>query len=147
ELPAGQIKGPELSECFGPTALIIRYNKSELSKVIEALPGSLTATVHSELGEEDFAAEVYALLRPKAGRLLHNGYPTGVLVSWAQTHGGPWPSTNTQYTSVGARSIRRWLRPMTLQNMPEELLPTELKDLNESIPRRVNGQLITANTV
>lgn len=143
ETSAKSINGRELSECFGPTTIIIRYGDSELDAVLETLPGSLTATVHSEPGEEGFAAHVFDQLRPKAGRLLHNGYPTGVLVSWAQTHGGPWPSTNTQYTSVGAHAIRRWLRPLTWQDVPEALLPAELREGRAAIPRRIDGDLIT----
>ena len=76
-----------------------------------------------------------------AGRIVYNGFPTGVAVSWAQTHGGPWPSTNSLHTSVGATAIRRFLRPLTFQNAPESVLPVELRDGYDHIPRRIDGVL------
>lgn len=142
EADASRLHGPELEECFGPTALIVRYDADELEAALNLLPSSLTGTVHSQDGEEDFTARAFGLLRTKAGRLLHNGYPTGVLVSWAQHHGGPWPATNTQHTSVGATAIRRWLRPITWQNAPETVLPEELREAFTGIPRRIDGQLV-----
>jgi NADP-dependent aldehyde dehydrogenase len=84
---------------------------------------------------------VARLFRERAGRFLYDGYPTGVAVSWAQHHGGPWPSTNTQYTSVGMTAIRRFLRPVTWQDAPAELLPEELRDVGADVPRRVDGVL------
>ena len=74
-------------------------------------------------------------------RKIEVGYPTGVAVSWAQHHGGPWPATNTQHTSVGTSAIRRFLRPVTWQDAPADLLPTELRDGYSQIPRRVDGVL------
>jgi hypothetical protein len=72
---------------------------------------------------------------------VYDAYPTGVAVSWAQHHGGPWPSTNSQHTSVGASAIRRFLRPVTWQGAPQEVLPQELTDDYRCIPRRINGKL------
>jgi NADP-dependent aldehyde dehydrogenase len=72
---------------------------------------------------------------------VFDAYPTGVAVSWAQHHGGPWPSTNSQHTSVGTTAIRRFLRPVTWQDAPAELLPEELRDDFVLIPRRVDGAL------
>ncbi|SHN12436.1 aldehyde dehydrogenase (NADP(+)) [Cryptosporangium aurantiacum] len=132
-------------ECFGPLALIVRYSSSaELLDVLASLPGSLTATVHSADGDD--LGPLLAVLQPRAGRLLFDAYPTGVLVSWAQTHGGPWPSTNTVHTSVGPTAIRRFLRPLTWQNAPEHVLPAELRDGYEGIPRRVDGVLALPGT-
>ncbi|MFD7288455.1 aldehyde dehydrogenase family protein [Streptomyces sp. NPDC059863] len=130
----------QIGECFGPTTVVVRYAEADLAGLIGSLPGSLTATIHSE-PTEDIRATVRALL-PKAGRLLFNGFPTGVSVSWAQHHGGPWPATNSQHTSVGTTAIRRFLRPVTWQSAPAEVLPHELHDAYTSIPRRVDGRLV-----
>jgi NADP-dependent aldehyde dehydrogenase len=128
-------------ECFGPVAVIARYaGETDLFAALGALPSSLTATVHRGPGETALPAELTRRLRPAAGRIIYDGYPTGVAVSWAQHHGGPWPATNTQHTSVGTSAIRRFLRPVTWQNAPEELLPAELRDEFDSIPRRVDGR-------
>jgi NADP-dependent aldehyde dehydrogenase len=87
---------------------------------------------------------VLDVLRPKAGRLLFNGFPTGVAVAWAQQHGGPWPATNTLHTSVGITSMRRFLRPVAWQDAPQSVLPAELRDDpgGAVVPRRVDGTLI-----
>ncbi|MBY8854164.1 aldehyde dehydrogenase (NADP(+)), partial [Saccharothrix sp. MB29] len=81
--------------------------------------------------ELDDAGRVAEALRPVVGRLIFNGWPTGVAVAWGMHHGGPWPSTtNALRTSVGATSIRRWVGPVTYQSWPDELLPAELRDGN-----------------
>ncbi|MFC9424381.1 aldehyde dehydrogenase (NADP(+)) [Streptomyces sp. NPDC056987] len=139
-MEARDLAGSQVGECFGPTTVVVRYAEADLVGIIGGLPGSLTATIHSEPGE-DMRATVRALL-PKAGRLLFNGFPTGVSVSWAQHHGGPWPATNSQHTSVGTTAIRRFLRPVTWQSAPAEVLPAELHDTYTSIPRRVDGRLV-----
>ncbi|GAA0274442.1 aldehyde dehydrogenase (NADP(+)) [Cryptosporangium japonicum] len=127
-------------ECFGPLALVVRYeSEKDLVDVLSTLPGSLTGTIHSADGDD--LGPLLAVLTPRAGRLLFDAYPTGVLVAWAQTHGGPWPSTNTVHTSVGPTAIRRFLRPLTYQNAPEQVLPEELRDGYTGIPRRVDGVL------
>ncbi|RKS07280.1 NADP-dependent aldehyde dehydrogenase [Nocardiopsis sp. Huas11] len=133
-----------MEECFGPAALVVSYaDESELLPVAEALPGQLTATVHAEdtPQERPFAAALTARLRDRAGRLLWNGWPTGVSVTDAMHHGGPYPaSTSALHTSVGATAIRRFLRPVTYQDMPHHLLPPALRDDNPlGIPRRVDG--------
>jgi NADP-dependent aldehyde dehydrogenase len=129
-------------ECFGPVTVVARYDsREELMAALDVLPASLTATVHRGEGETDLPAEVSRRLRPKAGRMVYDGFPTGVAVAWAQHHGGPWPSTNSQHTSVGATAIRRFLRPVAWQNAPSDLLPEELTDSFEGIPRRVDGVL------
>ncbi|TDD02196.1 aldehyde dehydrogenase (NADP(+)) [Nonomuraea diastatica] len=127
-------------ECFGPAAIVVTYRDiSDLAPVIERLEGSLTATVHSTDPSE--AGDVVEVLGKKAGRLVWNGWPTGVAVCWAMHHGGPWPASTSAFTSVGATAIDRWLAPTAYQDWPEALLPDELKDANPlSIPRRVDGR-------
>jgi NADP-dependent aldehyde dehydrogenase len=122
--------------------VIARYaDDHELLDALDRLPGSLTATVHRGPGETELPGRLTRRLLPKAGRIIYNGYPTGVAVAWAQHHGGPWPATNTQHTSVGTTAIRRFLRPVAWQDAPSDLLPTELRDGYRDIPRRVNGVL------
>ncbi|MEU4154926.1 aldehyde dehydrogenase family protein [Actinoplanes sp. NPDC026670] len=132
---------PEATEeCFGPVTVAARWSdEAELFAAIAGLPPSLTATVHRGPGETDLPAELTRRFRSRTGRLVYDGYPTGVAVAWAQHHGGPWPATNTQHTSVGATAIRRFLRPVTWQNAPAELLPSELRDEYDSVPRRIDG--------
>jgi NADP-dependent aldehyde dehydrogenase len=109
---------------------------------MRTLEGSLTTTVQ---GTEDDAAELgelVSLLSERSGRVLWNGWPTGVAVTWAMTHGGPYPATTLDYTSVGATSINRWLRPVSYQSAPAALLPPALRDENPlGLTRRVNGRL------
>jgi NADP-dependent aldehyde dehydrogenase len=100
--------------------------------------------VHSEPADAEYVAELSTLLRARAGRLIYDGYPTGVSVAWAQHHGGPWPSTNSLHTSVGPTAIRRFLRPVTWQDAPAQVLPAELRDDVKDIPRRVDGTLLPA---
>ncbi|MFI6537311.1 aldehyde dehydrogenase (NADP(+)) [Nonomuraea sp. NPDC050547] len=131
-------------ECFGPASIVVTYREvSELPAVLEQLEGSLTATVHGTVPEE--AASVAEVLGRKAGRLIWNGWPTGVAVCWAMHHGGPWPaSTSAAHTSVGATAIDRWLAPTAYQDWPAELLPLELQDGNPlGVPQRVDGRLRT----
>ncbi|MEV1175430.1 aldehyde dehydrogenase (NADP(+)) [Nonomuraea sp. NPDC049784] len=142
DLDTFEEKLPRIAEeCFGPASIVVTYREiSDLRPVLERLEGSLTATVHST--EPDEAGDVVEVLRRKAGRLIWNGWPTGVAVCWAMQHGGPWPAATTTSTSVGATAIERWLAPTAYQDWPEALLPDELKDSNPlSIPRRVDGRL------
>jgi NADP-dependent aldehyde dehydrogenase len=133
-------------ECFGPVTVVARYDdEAELLSALTTLPSSLTATVLRGQGERELPLELSRRLRPYAGRLIYDGYPTGVGVSWAQHHGGPWPSTNSQHTSVGTTAIRRFLRPVTWQNAPIDVLPEELTDDHRGIPRRVDGVLQVPN--
>ncbi|WP_300014371.1 aldehyde dehydrogenase (NADP(+)) [Pseudonocardia sp.] len=119
-----------VEECFGPAAVAVRYgDPRELVATLGTLRGGLTATVHSEPAEAELVAELTAVFSRIAGRLVYDGYPTGVAVTDAMTHGGPWPSTtNSQHTSVGVHALRRFLRPVTWQNAPQHALPTELRD-------------------
>ena len=106
-----------LAECFGPSTLIVEYaDVDDALAAIRAVGGSLTATVHAEPGED--LADILAVLTEVAGRVLFAGWPTGVAVSWAQQHGGPWPSTTSIHTSVGVTAIRRFLRPVAYQDAP-----------------------------
>ena len=136
-------------EVFGPVTIIVRYRPDELidsaTRVFDALPPSLTATVHHAEGDETLHA-LTDLATAHAGRVIYNGFPTGVAVAWAQHHGGPWPSTNSLHTSVGATAIRRFLRPVTYQNAPQGVLPAELRDGYTDVPRRVDGILRAAGS-
>ncbi|MEU6781005.1 aldehyde dehydrogenase (NADP(+)) [Nonomuraea angiospora] len=142
DLDTFEEKLPRIAEeCFGPASIVVTYREiSDLRPVLERLEGSLTATVHGT--DPDEAGEVVEVLGRKAGRLIWNGWPTGVAVCWAMQHGGPWPAATTTSTSVGATAIDRWLAPTAYQDWPEALLPDELKDDNPlSVPRRVDGRL------
>ncbi|MFF1352808.1 aldehyde dehydrogenase (NADP(+)) [Streptomyces sp. NPDC058297] len=134
-----------LEECFGPVTVVARYeDDAEVTAVLSRLPGNLSATVHLSAGEaagEGRGAEILAELTPLAGRVLVNGWPTGVAVAPAQHHGGPYPATTSTSTSVGGTAVERWLRPVAYQNTPEALLPPELRDDNPlGLPRRYEGR-------
>ncbi len=111
-------------EVFGPLGLIIRVrHAAELQDIARSLQGQLTCTLHLDEGDTSLGRNLMPILERKAGRILANGFPTGVEVVDAQVHGGPYPaSTNFGATSVGTMSIRRWLRPVAYQNMPATLL-------------------------
>ncbi len=112
-----------LEEVFGPFLVLARYGSTEeLRTAVDLLPGALTATVHGEAGE-GLAVELARTLPGRVGRLVWNGYPTGVSVGWAQHHGGPWPGTNSLHTSVGASAVRRFLRPVAWQSHPGRPAP------------------------
>lgn len=141
-----------VEECFGPVTVIVRYGDvAQVSAVLARLPGNLTATAHLGAAEaagtegaggagEAGAARLLAELTPLAGRVLVDGWPTGVAVAPAQHHGGPYPATTSTSTSVGGTAIERWLRPVTYQNTPQPLLPAELRDADPAgVPRTVNG--------
>lgn len=135
-----------LEECFGPVTVVARYeDDSEVRGVLSRLPGNLTATVQlsaEEAAGEGRGAELVRELTPLAGRVLVNGWPTGVAVAPAQHHGGPYPATTSTSTSVGGTAVERWLRPVVYQTTPEALLPAELRDDNPlGLPRRFNGTL------
>jgi len=135
-----------LTECFGPTSVIVEYDDLDAAvTAASSLDGSLTATVHAEPSETDFVRRLLPELRRRAGRLVFNGWPTGVDVSWAMHHGGPYPATSlSAFTSVGMTAIRRFLRPVCYQDFPQHLLPPVLRDENlAGLPRRVNGALTT----
>jgi NADP-dependent aldehyde dehydrogenase len=129
-----------LTECFGPMTVVVRYDDdAELTTALDHLPGTLTAAV--QIGEHENPGRLLRIVEQRAGRIIVDDVPTGVAVTWAQQHGGPWPATNSQHTSVGPTSVRRFLRPLAWQNTPERLLPDELHDNVAEIPRRVDGVL------
>ncbi|WP_255952656.1 aldehyde dehydrogenase (NADP(+)) [Streptomyces odontomachi] len=135
-----------LEECFGPVTVLARYaDDAEATAVLSRLPGNLTATVHlsaDEAAGEGHGPALIAEVTPLAGRVLVDGWPTGVAVAPAQHHGGPYPATTSTSTSVGGTAIERWLRPVAYQGVPEALLPPELRDDNPlGLPRRFNGRL------
>jgi NADP-dependent aldehyde dehydrogenase len=133
-----------LSECFGPTSVVVEYDgPEEALEAASALSGTLTATIHAEDDEAAAVAPLARLLRDRAGRLLWNGWPTGVAVSRAMHHGGPFPATtHPEHTSVGATAIRRFLRPVVYQGYPAALLPAPLQDDNPlGLLRRIDGEL------
>ncbi len=124
---------PELqSEVFGAAALLVQCNSDvQMLAIARALEGQLTAGLHvTDNTDALFARDLLDVLETRAGRLLINGFPTGVEVCSAMVHGGPYPATSDgRTTSVGTRAIDRFLRPVCYQNFPENLLPPELKAL------------------
>jgi NADP-dependent aldehyde dehydrogenase len=138
------LRNPELAtEVFGPSTLVIVYdNRAELLELARSLEGQLTATLHGT--ERDLAAfaDLIAILERKAGRLIVNGFPTGVEVCHAMVHGGPYPATSdSRATSVGTYSIYRFARPVCYQDFPQAALPDELKNQNPlGIWRLVDGE-------
>jgi NADP-dependent aldehyde dehydrogenase len=116
-------------EVFGPLGLIVTVeNPAEMRDVARSLAGQLTATIHMDEADTEAAVRLLPILERKAGRVLANGFPTGVEVCDAMVHGGPYPaSTNAGATSVGTLSIHRWLRPVCYQNLPESVLPEDLR--------------------
>jgi alpha-ketoglutaric semialdehyde dehydrogenase len=135
----------ELSEeVFGSTSLLVRCpDLASLKQVLTHLEGQLTAAVHADAGDHDLARALLPTLERKAGRILFNGFGTGVEVGHAMVHGGPFPATSdARSTSVGSLAIMRFLRPVSYQDIPEALLPAAIRADNPlRIPRRMNGKL------
>ena len=133
------------AEVFGPTTLLIHFSgKEEILRAARHLGGHLTATIHgTDQDLREFAALV-EILRNKVGRIIFNGYPTGVEVCHAMIHGGPYPaSTNSRTTSVGSQAIYRFARPVCYQDFPEDALPNELKSANPlKIWRMIDGEWV-----
>jgi 2,5-dioxopentanoate dehydrogenase len=124
------LESPDLSaEMFGPASIVVRARDvEELLEVAEHIEGQLTVTLHIDAGDHDDARRLLPVLERKAGRVLANGFPTGVEVCHAMVHGGPFPSTsNAMFTSVGATAIDRFLRPVCYQDLPDEVLPGVLR--------------------
>jgi len=144
-----QVSGSDLlrdgelaKEIFGPSTLIVRYaDRKELIALAHALEGQLTATLHGTDADIASFADLIEILERKAGRLIVNGYPTGVEVCHAMVHGGPYPATSdSRFTSVGTQAILRFVRPVCYQDFPQAALPDELKDENPlGILRLVDG--------
>jgi len=145
-----QVNGSDLlhdeelaKEIFGPATLVVRYSdREELIALTKALEGQLTATLQGSDADIAANADLIAILERKAGRLLVNGFPTGVEVCHAMVHGGPYPATSdSRHTSVGSQAIFRFARPVCYQDFPQAALPEELKDGNPlGILRLINGE-------
>ncbi|QLC73885.1 aldehyde dehydrogenase (NADP(+)) [Pseudomonas sp. LPB0260] len=137
--------GDELlqEEVFGPTSIVVEVaDMAELTQALHGLHGQLSATLIADPADLDSCAPLLALLEQKAGRLLLNGYPTGVEVGDAMVHGGPYPATSdARGTSVGSAALERFLRPVCYQNCPDALLPAALQNANPlGIARLVDGE-------
>lgn len=136
---------PDLAEeLFGPSALAVECDdESQLLRVAEALPGQLTASFQGEPADEPLTAKLLPVLSRMAGRVIANGYPTGVEVGYAMQHGGPYPATtDSRSTSVGTAAILRFARPVAYQDIPDSLLPPELQSANpRGIWRTLDGKL------
>ena len=135
---------PELlrQEMFGPASLIVEYDsESELLGLAKLLEGQLTTTLQAD--DADDVTELTTVLADISGRVLWNGWPTGVTVSYAQHHGGPYPATTSGTTSVGTAAIHRFVRPVAYQSFPPSRLPEHLQDANPwGIAQRVDGSWI-----
>ena len=122
--------------------LFLRYDShEELMHALERMDGQLTGSLHAQPGED--VAAIVDLLAERAGRVVFDGFPTGVAVTYGMHHGGPFPATTSPpHTSVGMTAVHRFTRPVAYQNAPAELLPPELRDENPlGIWRRVDGVL------
>jgi alpha-ketoglutaric semialdehyde dehydrogenase len=142
-------KNPDVThEVFGPSSVVVRCgDETQLLEVLEHLEGQLTATMHLTPQDEALAARLLPVLERKAGRLLANGWPTGVEVSHAMVHGGPFPATSDgRSTSVGTLAIDRFLRPVCYQDFPDALLPASLRNAElAQRPRRLDGRYALAD--
>ena len=140
EAPAAQLSPELLEEHFGPVVLLLRHSsREELLAALEELDGQLTGSLHAQPGED--VADVVAALGERAGRVVFNGFPTGVAVTFGMHHGGPFPATTSPlHTSVGMTATDRFTRPIAFQDAPAEVLPPELREENPlGIRRRVDG--------
>jgi NADP-dependent aldehyde dehydrogenase len=144
ETDAASFLGSNLeSEIFGPTTLLVRHSsRDQVLAIARSLEGHLTATIHGTEQDLHEFADLIAILETKVGRLVFNGFPTGVEVTHAMVHGGPYPSTSDgRSTSVGSQAIFRFTRLICYQGFPDSTLPDELKDANPlGIWQMINGQ-------
>ncbi|HZC22029.1 MAG TPA: aldehyde dehydrogenase family protein, partial [Candidatus Binatia bacterium] len=133
------------AEIFGPTTLLVRHSsRDQLLAIARSLDGHLTATVHGTEDDLHEFADLIAILETKVGRLIFNGFPTGVEVTHAMVHGGPYPSTSDgRSTSVGTQAIFRFARLVCYQGFPDAALPEDLKNSNPlNLWRMVDGQWV-----
>lgn len=141
------IENPNLHhEIFGPFSILVECeDQDQLTQVVKALEGQLTGTIMGTLADLNSNVALINLLEHKVGRLVFNAAPTGVEVCHAMNHGGPFPSTtDSRFTSVGTGAIKRFVRPICYQSMPNSLLPEELKNENKlNLSRKVNGLITT----
>lgn len=131
-----------LQEVFGAASILVRCrDEAQLHEVLEHLEGQLTATLYLSDADQAMAQRLLPILERKAGRILANGWPTGVEVCHAMVHGGPFPATSdSRSTSVGTRAIERFLRPVCYQDIPQALLPEVLRDgAQQQLPHRLDG--------
>jgi NADP-dependent aldehyde dehydrogenase len=142
---ANLLARPEIAEeVFGPSTVAVTANsREELLAAARNLQGHLTATIHATAQDLRDFVDLVAILQTKVGRIILNGWPTGVEVTPAMVHGGPYPATtDAKFTSVGTAAIYRWTRPLCYQNFPNDALPEELQDSNpRKIWRLVEGKL------
>lgn len=142
---AAFVANPALAdEVFGAASIVIRCaDKAEVARVLEGLEGQLTATLQLDDEDVEDARALLPILERKAGRILANGWPTGVEVSYAMVHGGPFPATSdSRTTSVGTGAIERFLRPVCYQDLPDALLPKAIQRANPlGLPRLIDGEL------
>jgi NADP-dependent aldehyde dehydrogenase len=140
EAPATAVADALLEEHFGPVVLLLRHgSREELLDAIGRIDGQLSGSLHAESGED--VSDVVTALSERAGRVVFNGYPTGVAVTFGMHHGGPYPATTSPlHTSVGMTAVDRFTRPIAFQDAPPEALPPELQEDNPlGIRRRVDG--------
>jgi 2,5-dioxopentanoate dehydrogenase len=131
------------NEVFGPTSLVvICEDKNDLKNTLQALHGQLTASVIGTADDLQQFQSCIDVLVQRVGRVVYNGVPTGVEVSHAMMHGGPFPATTfSHFTSVGTEAVKRFLRPVCYQDCPQDFLPDALKDENPlHIMRKLNGE-------
>ena len=147
EAPAAAVAAgsPLLEEHFGPVVVLLRYrDRDELLAALAQLEGQLTGSIHAQPEEDaELLATLTERIAERAGRVVFDGFPTGVAVTHGMHHGGPYPATSAPaHTSVGMTAIRRFLRPVAWQNAPAAVLPPELRDANPlGIWRRLDGEL------
>lgn len=133
-------------EVFGPFSMVVQCKSmNEMEQIIAQLEGQLTGTIISEENEVASYTSLVDKMQNRVGRIIFNGVPTGVEVCPSMVHGGPYPaSTDSRFTAVGINSIKRWVRPFSYQDWPNELLPDELKDENPlQISRMINGKQLS----
>ena len=136
-------------EHFGPTAILVTYNTMEdLYQILDTLEGQLTGTIHLSNSEISEMKPFIDQLKNMVGRVIINGVPTGVEVCYAMHHGGPYPATTAiDTTSVGVYAIKRFLKPVAFQDMPDELLPRPLKNKNHGKIIRIVNQEYTREDI
>jgi NADP-dependent aldehyde dehydrogenase len=134
-----------LEECFGAVAVVCEYaNDDELARALSALQSSLAASLITGDEDDPQAPLLIEALSQKVGRVVVNDWPTGVAFTWAQQHGGPWPSTSVpSATSVGAAGLARFVRPVAYQSSHDGWLPQAARTANPwSLPRRIAGEAL-----
>jgi NADP-dependent aldehyde dehydrogenase len=139
------LAAPEIlqMEMFGPASVVVEYTDADqIERLADAIDGQLTAAIHAESGDD--VQNLAGILAARVGRVLYNGWPTGVSVTYAQQHGGPYPATTAAgTTSVGTAAMRRFVRPVAYQDFPQSHLPDALRDTNPwRLRRRVDGEWV-----